>query len=371
MILHRYLAKEILLTSIAVTGVLVGIFLSNYLIHYLSYVSSGKFASWMLLRLLIIQFPLMLSAMLPLGFFLGVLLAYGRLYNDSEMTVIFATGFGRRRLLRFTLVLSSLVAVFAAILMFWMTPWLSKEHDLLLLQAESSAMIDKITPGRFQKPVTGNQVYYVEKLSRDRKRMSDVFFAQELPNPPHTNLPNHVWSVLLAKSGGQQINRKTHQIYMVASNGYRYRGRPGDLHYEAVGFKTYGQAVISATDKLRSDEYNVIPTYRLLLHSVNNPPYAAELQWRISIPLAVILLGLLAVPLSHASPRQGRFKKLLPAVVIAIIYVNLLFMGKSWVENKHVPAWIGMWWIHILLLFVVGFFILRWLGVPWFKRSKT
>ena len=67
---------------------------------------------------------------------------------------------------------------------------------------------------------------------------------------------------------------------------------------------------------------------------MRNPAAAAELQWRFALPISVLMLALLAIPLSHVRPRQGRYSHILPAILIYIVYMNLLFIARNWVERN-------------------------------------
>jgi lipopolysaccharide export system permease protein len=369
MIINRYLLREVLFATIAVTAVLVFILLCNYFIIYLGAVARGKFASWMLLRLLLLQIPLLVSLLLPLTLFLGVLLAYGRLYMQSEMTVIFANGYSRQQLVQFTFRFAAVFALFTAVLTFWLSPVLSKKRDLLLLQAETSSVVSKILPGRFMSSPDGKRVYYVEKLSHDRKIMEKVFFAQQLSSK---SPKEHRWAIVTGQRGGEQAGKDSKQPFVVVDNGHRYQIQPGFLNAQRVNFSQYGQRFNMMPDvSLPHDDMTIVSTWHLLRHMFSNEHYAAELQWRLAIPLAVLLLAILAVPLSQTNPRHGRFAQLLPAVIIAIVYVNLLFMARSWIDEGSIPGWIGIWWVHILLLGLMLLMLWRWTGyrLNWMRQA--
>lgn len=370
MIINRYLLREVLLATIAVTVVLVFILLCNYFIIYLGAVARGKFASWMLFRLLLLQIPLLISLLLPLTLFLGVLLAYGRLYMQSEMTVIFANGYSQRQLLQFTFRFAVVVAMITAILTFWLSPLLSQKRDLLLLQAETSSVVSKILPGRFMSSPDGKRVYYVEHLSHDRKTMEKVFFAQQLSNKSPSQ--QHRWAIVTGQNGSEQIDKDSKQPFVVVNHGSRYQVQPGSLKAQRIDFSQYGQRFnLMRNVSLPHDDTTIVPTWRLVRQMFSNEHYAAELQWRLAIPLAVLLLALLAVPLSQTNPRHGRFAQLLPAVIIAIAYVNLLFIARSWVDEAVIPVWVGIWWVHLLLLALVFLLLCRWTGwrLNWVRRA--
>ncbi|MAZ77054.1 MAG: LPS export ABC transporter permease LptF [Legionellaceae bacterium] len=369
MIIHRYLLREVLFATVVVTAILIFLLLCNYFIIYLGKVASGQFAASMLLHLVLLQIPLLLSLLLPLTLFLGVLLAYGRLYMQSEMTVIFANGFSQRQLLRFTFRFAGIFALFTLLMTCWLSPVFSQKRNVLLLRAESGSVVSRILPGRFMSSPNGQRVYYVEQLSHDRKTMKNVFFAQQLS----TKSPDHPrWLVVTGQGGHEAVRKDSKQPFVVVNNGYRYQVQPGQLNAQKTHFNQYGQRFDMIPDESSSDDdLSVFSTWRLLPHIFSNKHYAAELQWRLATPLAVLLLALLAVPLSQTNPRHGRFAQLLPAVVIAIIYVNLLFLARGWVDEGSIPGWIGIWWVHLLLLVLVLLLLWRWMGysLRWMRRT--
>jgi lipopolysaccharide export system permease protein len=95
------------------------------------------------------------------------------------------------------------------------------------------------------------------------------------------------------------------------------------------------------------------------LISSSDPVHVAELHWRIGVPLATLILALIAVPLSRSQPRQGRYGRLAIGLLVFIVYFNLLSAGKAWLEQGIVPGWVGLWWVHGLMLL----FALAMLGI--------
>jgi lipopolysaccharide export system permease protein len=97
----------------------------------------------------------------------------------------------------------------------------------------------------------------------------------------------------------------------------------------------------------------------------DDPKTIAELQWRLSMPLSVLLLSLLAVPLAHTSPRAGRYSRIAVAILIYIPYANLLVLARKWVAAGSVPAWLGLWWVHVLVLLLAFLLIAQRQGWRW------
>ena len=366
-ILYRYLSREVLVATVMITGILVFIFLCQQLIRYLNYITDGTLTINALFQSLGLQLPLLVSLLAPLGFFLGIMLAYGRLYNDSEMVVMFANGLSKLQLLTYTIWLSVALAMVTAILTLVVNPNLTREQTILIQQSKASMGINKVFPGRFQVLPNSNRVYYVKTTSNDHKQLQQVFFAQPLPYQNKQHGPNRPWMVLFADTGHQTLKNK--ENFLVTKNGYRYQGQPGEHAYSVAKYQEYGIRIPSS-QKNDGQSASMLSTAALWHKAWHQPSEAAELQWRLSIPLAVLLLGLLAIPMSHINPRSGRFSQLLPAILVAILYVNALFIARGWIQDGTISILIGMWWVHLLILVLATILIARWLG--WFHlRRKT
>ncbi len=367
-IIFRYMAKEVCYTMLAVTVIVVFIFLCNQFVRYLSYVASGKYAISTLFHLIVLQAPILIGYLLPLGLFLGVLLSFGRLYADSEMTVLFACGLSRKQLIGMTFLISFFVMIIVAFLVLWFNPIFALKRDKMIDAAEASTVFQTILPGHFQASKDGLRVFYIEKMSRDRSHMKNVFVAQQMGSNKSAK-GNQPWMVLSAKGGYQMTDKNTNEDYMVATNGYRFSGVPGKKDYEIIKYDKYGVQMQTSKLSKRNEGEEAIPTMKLLPLAFTGNNYMAELQWRLAMPISVLLLGLLAVPLSYVKPRQGRFAHLVPAILLYFFYVNMIFVSRSWIEDGVVSGWFGIWWVHILMLIITLFFIARFAGKR-FSRKR-
>ena len=366
MIISRYLTKEVAGALFAVTFVLLLVFLSNQLVRYLSYAASGKIAANILMQLMGFEIPYLLALLLPLGLYLGIILAYGRLYAESEMRVLQACGLSMKQLIGITSILVTLVAIMVCVLMWWVNPWIASQKDKLIVQSLTTEnVLDTLMPGRFQVSSDGKRVVYVEKISRNHRRADNLFLADQSKIPSEEN---GSWIVVSAAQGAQVIEPVSQDRFIEARDGFRYEGTPGQNAYKIIQFKKYSVLTPRTVMHSMRQQEEGIPTLKLLRNH-ESTDLTAELQWRFSIPLSVFLLALLAVPLSHVKPRHGKYSQLLPAVLIYIVYMNLLFVARNWIEQKTVPGMIGMWWVH-LLLFIIAMLLLM-LQSGWSFRRKT
>jgi lipopolysaccharide export system permease protein len=361
MILFRYLTREVLTSLSLITSLLFLILMSNEFVHYFNQVAGGKFAASILWKLIVLESPRFLAILLPFSLFLAILFTYSRLYADYEMTVLNACGFSLGQLMCLSLPFIFLITLIVAGLNLWLNPFLLSYRNKLFAQTGTAVELQTIQPGSFQQANGGRRIIYVESISADHKSVKNIFLAQtNLQKLPTEITP---WTILSAHSGYQMINPVTKEPFFVALNGKRYQGVPGEAEYYITQFVKYGIRIDSVTtmNNKQQDALSSITLWKASL--ANKPSYFSELQWRLSAPISILLLALLAIPLSRVKPRQGKYLHILPAIIIYIMYLNLLLAGRNWIENGEISYRWGLWWIHGLLILIIIFiwcYVLGW-----------
>lgn len=353
MIIFRYLAKEVFVTLISLTAILMLIFLSNQFVQYLNRAASGAIPGVIIMKLMMLELPNLMGLLLPLGFYMALLLVFGRLYAESEMTVLRACGYGPKQLLKHSFIMASVVAVLVGGVMFWASPLIAIERAKLLRSTGIQTLIKTIMPGRFHAINGGQQVFYVQSMSRDHSKAEQVFLAKQSVRNDKIQ-----WDVLWADNAFAENDPQTGEEYIVLQNGKAYQGIPGHADYQVAEFADYKARLPHPTVRINED-IRTAKTASLWPLFNSNREKAAELQWRISIPLMVLTLTFVAVPLSRVSPRSGKFAKLLPAIIIYILYANFMFIARDAIASGAIPVWIGMWWIHLLVVMLGLFLIWR------------
>ena len=231
----------------------------------------------------------------------------------------------------------------------------------LIQKSESKTDIQAIGTGKFRETPDGDGVIYVEETKEDSDKLQNVFIQQREGKSS---------SIISSSSGYQITDEKTGIRFLILENGYRYDGQPGEGDYVVTRFKQHGirltdQALLSA--KRRHKELTTMELWnRWKRHDV------AEFQWRISTILLCIILAILALPLSKTSARQGRYTKLGLALLIYIIYTNLLNASRVWLERGEIPYSIGLWWVHVIMLLIsLSFYIQpKYIKALLFKRKS-
>lgn len=330
-----------MVSMLAVTLVLLLIFMSGRFVRYLAKAAAGGISPDILLAIMAYRLPAFLELILPLGFFIGVLLAYGRMYLESEMTVLHACGFSQKRLIATSLVYSFVVAIVVGAMSLFLSPWGFQNVDRLLAEQSKKTEFEMLLPGRFQSFDTVKSVVYTEDISDDKKVMKNVFIAAKADNEESLNL-------IYAESGAQRIDPNGDR-YLILNNGTRYLGQPGKLNYQSIEFKSYGMKIEEVDAEAKSVDHDSISSMDLWLEDTLEA--RSLLQWRISLPLILPVMTLLAVSISRVNPRQGRFAHLFPAMLIYIAYLGLLIVARKSLAKGELPEWIGLWSVHVLFLF--------------------
>ncbi len=357
MIIFRYLAREVLSSMFAVSLVLLMIIISARFVNYLAEAAAGKLDAGVLLTLMAYRLPAYLELILPLGLFIGILFAYGRLYLDSEMTVLHACGMSQSRLVAYTTVSSLVVAALVGMFSLYLGPEGVRASEALLLEQRSRTDFETLKPERFHNLDNGTGTSYAESISEDKKRLRKVFMAKVSPIDPSVDLREAARSevdlaVVTAESGETVIDAESGRKYLLLKNGRRYIGAPGEMDYRVVAFDYYSQILPEPDYAVKPKRFTDGLTTTKLLQQGTNEANAA-LQWRLSMPILVMVVGFLAVPLSRTQARQGRYAKMLPAIVLYMVYLVCVNAARGMIEEGKEPLPGVLWLVH-LLFFTLG-----------------
>jgi lipopolysaccharide export system permease protein len=338
LIIFRYLGRQVMVSMLAVTLVLLLIFMSGRFVRYLAKAAAGGISPDILFSIMMYRLPGFLELILPLGFFIGVLLAYGRMYLESEMTVLYACGYSQRRLVM--TFYSLIVAIVVGAMSLFLSPWGFQNVDRLLAEESKKTEFEMLLPGRFQSFDSVKSVVYTESISDDKKVMNNVFIAAKTGDEKLLNL-------IYAAKGTQEVDSSGDR-YLILSNGTRYLGQPGELNYQSIEFKSYGMKIEEVDGEEASIDHESMSSIDLWFEDTLEA--RALLQWRISLPLILPVMTLLAVSISRVNPRQGRFAHLFPAMLVYIVYLGLLIVARKSLSKGELPEWVGLWGVHLMFI---------------------
>ncbi len=346
-VLSRYLMKEVAQAWFAAAVVLVAVLMTNRLVRYLADAASGKLPAEAIFSLLGLKMLGYMGLILPAAFFLGIVLAFGRLYRDSEMSALAACGGGPAALYKALYLLAVPLALLVGGLGLAVGPWAEYKAAQVAVQAQHNMELEMLRAGRFLTSRRADGMFYMETLSPDALRMGNVVVVSEGDDGRVT---------IVSAAGGRQERAASGSRYIVMEDGFRYEGVPGQSAWRVVEFEEHGVLIQPAQPPGPRIRMSGTPT--LELWQRGSARDWGELHWRLSMPVMALLLTLIAVPLSKAEPREGRYGKLLAAVLVYVAYSNGLTVGQEWVRDGRVSPLLGLWWVHGLFAAAA----LAWLG---------
>lgn len=356
-ILDRYIFREVATSWLGVTAVLLMILLTNQFARVLGDVAKGylpKDAAFQVIGLTAVQY---MTILVPIGLFLAIMLALGRLYRDSELPAMMACRLGPAGIYRPLLWLVIPLTLGVGWLSLEVGPRALLAVERIGAEARREADLGSIEPGRFTIFGPERAVVYGEGVSEGGV-IENVFLQRQTEDG--------LIQVVVAESGEQVESEDENTRMFVLRNGRRYEGIPGTTEFRVLEFIEHGIPYQLPTLEDSEPEPRQLPLLTLLrgtdLRSI------AEVHWRIGVPLSTLVLALLAVPLSRSRPREGRYGRIAVGLLIFIIYLNMLSAAKAWIEQGEMPAALGLWWVHAaMLLFGLGLLAMQG---GWHKRLK-
>lgn len=337
------------------TGVLLVILLAYQLARVMSQAAANGFPREVVFALLGLTAAGNLSVIVPIGFFLAIILGLGRLYHESEMAAIQSGGVGPAGLYRPIIVLSVVVVALLAWLSFAAIPAASARAQAIRAEALRDAEFGSLEPGRFRTFGGGSIVFYAESVDDNGILHNVKVFVD------HSGEDAVVAEAAGEDAGGEDAGSEGRLEIWVATraeqrgagqaeqmfvlyDGERYEGIPGSGAFRMIKFSEGGIPIRLNDAGAKARKPAMKPTAELL--SSADLVDIAELHWRMATPVSALVLMMLAVPLARLRPRQGRFGKIGIAILAYFAYSQLLAAARAWIENGAVPPAVGLWWVH-------------------------
>ncbi|HLQ86753.1 MAG TPA: LPS export ABC transporter permease LptF [Salinisphaeraceae bacterium] len=363
-VIGRYLFFEVARVWLVVAAVLLFLTLGLGFSRFIAEAAAGNLPVNTVLLLAMYSAIENAGIVLPISVLLAVLLTLGRLSRDNELVVMLAGGAGLLQLYRPFLVLAVIVALLASGLSLFAAPHAKRVMDGLTDETMALAL-QTLAPGQFRTLLNGNAVFYAKQRSAEDGSLEDVFIRVQ-----HVNREGELTqSVATAERALQRSEPATGAQLLVLQDGWRYEGLPGTADYRIVRFEEHGMRVLPDQDKSAVEDVKTKPTAALLGNA--QPAAAAEFQARLAVPISILLLTLVGLPLGRVPPRAGRYGRIVSGVLLYAIYFNLVHLAKIWVQTETIPAALGIWVVHLGMLILAIFLIMRERGMFMRRKRKS
>lgn len=357
MIFRRSLTQELYSTALVTFLTLVGIVLAQRVAYYLGIAARGSLASDAINALLGFSLLKYLPLLLTLTLFLSVLLTLTRWHRDSEMVVWFTSGMGLAAWVRPVMAFALPLIAVIAVLSLFVTPWATGKAVEFTEQLKSRDELAAISPGVFKESRHADRVYFVESFDELGNTVKNVFVQ---------SIQHQKLGIIVAQEGFR-TTEPNGDNFLVMANGRRYEGKPNMPEFSVTAFERYAIRIEAAEVKERAPTAKTRSSEDLIRD--RSPSNSAEFQWRLATPISAFLLVLLAIPMSFVDPRAGRSANLIMALLVYVIYNNLLSISQAWISQGKIHAMIGLWPVHgVVLLMIVYLFYRRLFLLPLIPR---
>jgi lipopolysaccharide export system permease protein len=358
MIFRKALWRELANNFLPALVVLLAIVFITLLIRILGKAARGEIATEAVLAFvgfgLIDYLPILLS----LALFMAILMSLSRAYRESEMVVWFSAGLGLTAFIRPVLWFAAPVVVLITICSLAVLPWSVERRENYSKQLESRSDASNIAPGVFSESQHADRVFFVESLGAIGTQIHNVFVQ---------SVNGDMFSVVYAQHGHQETTPEG-QRFLVLANGRRYEGEPGAADFSEVDFRKYSIRIQPKPPAPTVEDIRASSTLQLVIAGGN--ARLAELVWRLGNPVGSLVLALLALPLSFVNPRAGRSLSIVLAVLVYMIYNNLVGISQAWILQGRIPAAAGFFGVHgfMVAVLIALFYYRASLGISGRRR---
>jgi lipopolysaccharide export system permease protein len=345
MIFDQALRRELSFTTGGVFLVLVTIVITTLVIRILGFAANGAVNPEDALVLIALATISYLAVLLTVSLFVAVLIVLVRWYKDSEMIVWFASGLSILSLIRPILRFATPLIVIIALLAVFAWPWANRETTLISQRFQQRDDVSMVTAGQFRESAKAERVFFIEEIDINNREIKNIFIADSR---------NQRLSIAVAETGFIE-NSPSGEKNVILRNGRRYDGLPTQPDFRILEFDEY-------ETKIRNKEFVDPPTRDrerniLELLEERSPSNLAELLWRLGLPLMALGLVFIAIPLAYVNPRLGNYTAMFYAILIYLIYSNLLNLAQSSVAQSRLDFLLAIWPIHATALLIAFFLI--------------
>ena len=354
MILRRYMTQQVAANTAIVLLFLMALMLGGRLIRYFGIAAEGRLDVGLLFAIIGYNIPTFLELILPLSFFIALMLVLGRMYVEQEMSVLFASGISRGRLTRLMIPLITGLFVFQMGISLWAKPWgLSNSEQIWQTQSLGS-LLDLVRPKTFIS--SGNYHLYVDEFDKEKRELKNLYVVQQQTDKSGKIAKN---DVIITATRAYQVPSKDTDSSMQLDlfQGRRYELGTNNAKYNQASFEKYRITLEKpASEKITETNVETQTTAKLLAHT-QKPEVKAELGYRFTMPWLIIIAAMLATPLAQVRPRQGRWLRLLPSVLIFASCAISIISLRTAIGKERISEYAYIW---LIVGFIAFALLLNW-----------
>ena len=332
-IIEKYILKSFVYSFLAVISVLLLVIVGRLFIKLLEYVVEGRFEIEMIFSLLLLSSAKSLILLLPFAIMIGLLISLSKLYRDSEIYALKASGNYRTIFTKIFYLVATPSFLIIFLLNMFASPYLITEIQKKKIEAASTSEIGLTSPGKFIQMKDKDWIIFVEAVENN---ISKRIFIKSSDN-------NKI-SIETAEEGSEYVELGTRSL--VLKNGQRYTGTPGTGNFQVMKYDQHEIKLLNTSPDF-SLNYRMKSIFDLIFDK-NKALSSAEIQWRLFAPISVIILILFAFIFGDVPPRKNKYSNLLLGIIVYFIYSNLVIVSVNQIQKESLLfLFIGTWWVHI------------------------
>lgn len=341
-ILQKALFKELLLTFLAVFIVLLLITFGSEVTRILAQAVKGEVPPEVVLDLMGYKLIRAQDLVMPLVALIAVMLTFGRMHQDHEFVIMQTAGIGPEFFKKTVVVFLIPVTLILYFILLVAYPWSYQNERQLINDALSQSTYTNIEPGKFNALPGGSGVLYAQSVAKDGQ-MQQIWIR-------YRTAQNDL--ILTAESG--QLLRENQQMVLKLAHGWRYANLQGPTAESASEVQKFVQFEgVLPQQTIAQKRVRLAEKDMFTLWQATDVPSQVLLHERLSVPLSILVMGLIGLRLSKTGPRQGRFAKLFVALLLFIIY-NQLAVSASDLAKEGQPLWL-IWLVPwVFLMWALG-----------------
>ena len=334
-ILSKSLNMEVLKSSLSILLIFFLLVVGSRVVGYFEQAAEGYIDPGIIMSVVALRFPDFITLLIPLSFFLGILITVSRLYAEREIYGFFSIGLAPIDLVRFLAPQAIIYFVITLILSLYVAPYTKALSQEMLSIDSFEEQIEALQSKKLFSLKDGGGFIYVEDAEETDLKGVKLF----QPNGDNSFLV--LADELIVKENGNDLD-------LNFLDGSMYKGI---FSNSSQLVSTFGEFKLS----LDGDVNQISGVSLSKIFDYSSTSDSASLQWSISIPFTIIILLFLAVYMGAVKPRQGRFSVILPGMLVYVMYLSLLIYGRELIADNPTSG-IGLWWVHILFcLFLISY----------------
>ena len=329
-ILSKSLNVEVFKSTLGILLIFLFLVVGSRFVGYFEQASEGLLEPNLIYKIIILRFPDFITLLMPLSFFLGVVITISRLYAEREIYGYISGGLSQNSIIRYLIPQAFIFFFITIALSIYIAPY-TKELSKEIISIDTiEEQIESIRPKNILALKENDGFIYVENKNKDILQKSILFLSEN--------------------------NSET----LIIADTFKYNKFKSSIELEFKGGSAYqdifnkNPSIISEFGELKipleNSESKISGLSLSKLFDYSSKSSKSQMQWNISIPLTIFILLVLGVHIAKVEPRQGRLSVMLPAIFIYILYLSLLILARESFDESSKNTHNYIWFVHALFL---------------------